>query len=371
MSERSGSLVNQHIKAFMRQKRRTNLQYILALLSACLLGAGLFAAVDAAPRLSVSLVYFRGESLDDAARLEWQTATELNTAGFKIRRANDAGGPFQDLSQIGLLGAQGSASSGHTYEAIDDTADNGNTYWYRLVEIEADNSETDLETIELSIAAEPTSEPIGGGESGATATPIPTSTTAPTNTPQPDATSTSTDAGPSPTATATLQTGATNTPAPTATNDEGAGLDPPPSPTRFTTREATTGAAGPTAIAQATEAPDGYPGVDPENGESPPEGYPAATAGVEEQTTPFESQEGLPGAGSATSDSSVGSGPLSGGRTVGENSETGGIEEANAAESGSLGRILLWIGFAVSLLIFVGGAFFAILLSTRKRDEAA
>lgn len=69
----------------------------------------------------------------------WQTETEVNTAGFNVYRARSADGPFTQLNER-LIPTKGSATTGAAYEYIDDTVEPGQRYYYRLEDVEIDNS---------------------------------------------------------------------------------------------------------------------------------------------------------------------------------------------------------------------------------------
>ncbi len=327
-------------------------------------------ASGAAPPRSVTLVYFRGEFTAEGALLEWQTATELNTAGFRIERSTAADGPFSQLNEIGIVPAQGGATSGATYAVTDTTATAGQTLWYRLVEIEFNNSEHELETISLTSGATPTAtlEGIATDESDdGDDTPVPTSSAA-TNTPpaSPTATSgapTNTPSAPGANPTATVSDTGTTRPTftPGATIERstvvspvgGGGISNAAEPTAVT---------GATALAQAT---GGYPGPVP-TGATGAEGYP----GGDILATPsIAAPAGSSPAGAPVSGTSF---PNAGnGRTVGAGNGAGQSGEDQDEQSANLGRILLWVGFTVALLVFIAGAFFSIILSTRKQRHDA
>ncbi|HSM56632.1 MAG TPA: hypothetical protein VK879_10800 [Candidatus Sulfomarinibacteraceae bacterium] len=359
---------------------------VIALIATVILAT----TTQAASRLSVTLVYFRGESQDSAARLEWRTATEDNTAGFKLERGPSANGPFTSLDDVGFIEARGTISSGDTYEARDETVSAGQTYWYRLIEVEFDNSEAAVDMVEVSIAGPtPTAEPIGGGgDSGSTPSAPPTSTSAPTNTPQP----TQANSGGNSAATATQASGSAATPTATVTGQSATTPDgnnnrptntPPPSPTRMTFDQSANEAeaAEPPSVAQVTPAngDDGYPGPGGTGGIDTPtvdnrspadESYPGpAEVQIEEQPPETVTSEASAYPGGAPIGS--GGGDEDAGQRIvgaGDTAETAG-DSAQQAQESALGRAVLWIGFAFALLIFAGGAIFAIVLSTRKQDD--
>ncbi|MFW6042066.1 MAG: hypothetical protein ACOC9C_00120 [Chloroflexota bacterium] len=379
------------IKSSIASQRSASFLIGIAIVAAIFLAT----TTQAASRLSVTLVYFRGEGQDSAARLEWRTATEDNTAGFKLERGTSADGPFTYLEDVGIITARGSISSGDTYEARDETVSAGQTYWYRLVEVEFDNSEAAVDMVEVSIAGPtPTAEPVsGGGDSGSTPDAPPTSTSAPTSTPEP--TQANSNSSPptatqrsSSSATATATDAAQSTTATAAGNDNRPTNTPPPSPTRMAfsqnSDEDEGEAAEPSAVAQATPAngDDGYPGpadedsIDTQTIETPTieeqspadESYPGPAADdIEEQSPETEESSAYPGGapvGSGNGDQDDGQRTVGGGDEAQSTSDT-----AQQAEESNLARAVLWLGFAFALLIFVGGAIFAIVLSTRKQHN--
>ena len=99
--------------------------------------------VSGEPTSAVELLYLRGAGQDQAVLLQWATATELNTAGFRFERGGNANGPFTPVSTIGFVPAiSEDGYSGAEYERLDDeNLVNGNTYWYVLIEIEYDSTE--------------------------------------------------------------------------------------------------------------------------------------------------------------------------------------------------------------------------------------
>lgn len=72
-------------------------------------------------------------------KVEWQTATEVDTAGFHVYRASSEDGPFSRINEQ-LIPGEGSAISGASYTFIDENVDAGQTYCYRLEDVELDNS---------------------------------------------------------------------------------------------------------------------------------------------------------------------------------------------------------------------------------------
>jgi hypothetical protein len=71
--------------------------------------------------------------------IEWETETEINTAGFNIYRSDSAEGEFVRINPQ-IIPSQSDAVSGATYLYTDKNVERGKTYFYRLEDIEFDNS---------------------------------------------------------------------------------------------------------------------------------------------------------------------------------------------------------------------------------------
>lgn len=78
--------------------------------------------------------------------IEWQTATEVDTAGFNLYRATSPDGPYAKLN-ADLIPGRGSASSGSSYTYTDDAVSPRQTYYYRLEDVEIDNSTSQHEVV--------------------------------------------------------------------------------------------------------------------------------------------------------------------------------------------------------------------------------
>ena len=71
-----------------------------------------------------------------AIQIEWQTASELDTVGFNILRAETEDGPFEQVNQQ-LIPPAADPLTGEDYVFTDTQAKTGRTYYYFLEEIEA------------------------------------------------------------------------------------------------------------------------------------------------------------------------------------------------------------------------------------------
>jgi hypothetical protein len=71
--------------------------------------------------------------------VEWQTETEVDTAGFNVYRSLSPDGPYERLDAE-LIPSRGSATSGNSYTFTDDSVSSRQTYYYQLEDVEMDNS---------------------------------------------------------------------------------------------------------------------------------------------------------------------------------------------------------------------------------------
>ncbi|MDX1614215.1 MAG: hypothetical protein R3300_07880 [Candidatus Promineifilaceae bacterium] len=326
----------------------------LAVLAALLLAGSLASQSAAETTHSVTLLYFRGSPQDDGIMLEWATASETETAGFRVERSQTPGGPYTEVDSIGFVTAAGDTLIGASYAELDNEAlADGITYYYVLIEVElsgAENVEGPLSVTRPTQDEEatPTSEPNVSPTPQTTLTPSPTS-----GTPAPTATTMRADS----------QRSATQTVAETF------GRGPGPSPESRIAQVETPSQVVPTA--------------------TPDPAYPAPAVGGDDSAQPLdESVYPAP----ATSDPSssiqivptrqfgteleniepepqaeVDSQPFS---AIGESEE---MQRGSAAQESS-GRsvrttFLLWSGFFAALLVFIAGVFGSIILYARKRDR--
>ena len=190
----------------------------------------LFFSLIRQTKAAVTLLYFRGMNVNDVSvRLEWATANESGTLGFLVYRKDLVGGEYQLISQF--IDSQGELT-GATYEYLDDTdIVAGNTYWYKLQEVDSGNNLIDRAFTSVGIGLQKTytSTPTLTATSTATKTSMESKTSTPTSTTTKTATrtapvgtsktSTSTPTNPSKTATKTPRSsGSSGIKSPTATN---------------------------------------------------------------------------------------------------------------------------------------------------------
>lgn len=94
--------------------------------------------------------------------VEWRTETEMNSAGFNIYRATAKDGPYTKVNDR-LIAGQGSPSSGAAYTFVDESVRPGVTYYYRLEDVELDNSAIQHPPITYSASLIPWWAPITVG----------------------------------------------------------------------------------------------------------------------------------------------------------------------------------------------------------------
>lgn len=164
-------------------------------------------------RAAVTLVSFEAEGIDGKVILTWETASELDNAGFFIQRSNSETGTYQRISFF--IPSMGDDVVGAQYYFEDDAVTNGVTYWYKLEALDYSQNADFYGPISVTpgivrtatntptITATPTRT--STSQSGATTTAIPTNTF-----PVPTATATQSSAYPVP---PTALPSATTTPA--------------------------------------------------------------------------------------------------------------------------------------------------------------
>ncbi len=178
-------------------------------------------------RANVTLVSFTAAPGDGEVDINWETATEIDTAGFFVRRSEAENGEFARISDF--IPAEGDGLTGATYEYLDEGLTNGMTYFYQLEAIDYDQSVEFFGPISVTLS--------GGG---ATPTLTPTDTSTPQGNPTATSTSRKTKTPthtPTRTPTRTRVPTKTPTPRPHYTPTPTFTASPIPSPTSTPTRE--------------------------------------------------------------------------------------------------------------------------------------
>jgi len=94
--------------------------------------------------LPIDLIYFDGNASDDKIELKWITASEINNKNFSIERSKDG----INFNEIGKLPGKGTSNNPTPYSFIDLKPTPGINY-YRLIQIDFDNSSTVSNTIAI------------------------------------------------------------------------------------------------------------------------------------------------------------------------------------------------------------------------------
>ena len=81
-----------------------------------------------------------------AIKLEWQTETEFETAGFNILKSERDTGVYTQINDK-LIASQADPAAGASYVFTDEDVVAGRTYYYRLEDVEFDNTTTFHEVV--------------------------------------------------------------------------------------------------------------------------------------------------------------------------------------------------------------------------------
>ncbi|MCF6148646.1 MAG: hypothetical protein E3K37_08300 [Candidatus Kuenenia sp.] len=93
------------------------------------------------PPAAVTLVSFEAKAADDGSViLIWETATEIDNAGFNLYRAKRKRGSYVRINDI-LIEAKGDATSGASY-SYRDVVDHVGGYFYMLEDIDTNGEST-------------------------------------------------------------------------------------------------------------------------------------------------------------------------------------------------------------------------------------
>ncbi|MFN8596887.1 MAG: hypothetical protein U0559_11985 [Anaerolineae bacterium] len=87
-------------------------------------------------------------SASAAVTVEWSTASELNTAGFNLYRADRPDGPFTQINSD-LIPASPDPLVGGSYAFTDTHVIGGQTYYYKLEDVETSGAKTDQGTVQV------------------------------------------------------------------------------------------------------------------------------------------------------------------------------------------------------------------------------
>jgi hypothetical protein len=116
---------------------------------------------------AVRLMSFAATGADHAVDLTWQTGSELDNLGFHLHRALSADGPWTRIT-ASLIPGLGSSPLGASYSWRDEGLVNGQTYFYRLEDVDTHSVSTFHGPVS-AVAGSPSTEAEGGAGTGGTA----------------------------------------------------------------------------------------------------------------------------------------------------------------------------------------------------------
>jgi hypothetical protein len=91
-------------------------------------------ADDLLATTAVDLVSFTATGLDGQVLLEWNTGSEIENLGFRLYRSDAEDGTYEAITE--LIPGLGSSPQGASYSYVDSSLTNGETYYYKLEDIE-------------------------------------------------------------------------------------------------------------------------------------------------------------------------------------------------------------------------------------------
>lgn len=90
---------------------------------------------------AISLLYFKARpGIDGNIILTWETATEIDNAGFNLYRSRSNDGIYEKINSE-LIDAEGNAVSGASYQFMDTPPSRG-TYYYKLEDVDYNGMST-------------------------------------------------------------------------------------------------------------------------------------------------------------------------------------------------------------------------------------
>lgn len=94
--------------------------------------------------------------------INWQTATEIDTVGFNLYRAEDPQGPFIQINET-LIPASDEPLKGGSYQFVDASVMPNRIYYYQLEDLDTQGKSTRHEPISVQAKPQGQIEMIAGG----------------------------------------------------------------------------------------------------------------------------------------------------------------------------------------------------------------
>ena len=89
----------------------------------------------------IELASFTATPHDGYVLLQWETASEIDNAGFNLWRSEAEAGSYAKLN-ADLIPARGGPTTWASYSYVDDAIINGVTYWYKLEDVDVHGAST-------------------------------------------------------------------------------------------------------------------------------------------------------------------------------------------------------------------------------------
>ena len=87
------------------------------------------------PPLPVTLASFTATSSTEGVTLHWRTESEINNLGFHLYRSETKDGDYLRITPT-LIKGHGTDSTPHDYSFLDDSAEEDQTYWYLIEDVD-------------------------------------------------------------------------------------------------------------------------------------------------------------------------------------------------------------------------------------------
>ena len=104
--------------------------------------------------IPVELTSFTVSATGQGVLLSWATATETENLGFYVYRSQAADGEYTQITAQ-MIPGQGSTAEAHSYEYIDTNVQPGNTYFYRLADVDYNGNMTFHGSVSVAVDALP------------------------------------------------------------------------------------------------------------------------------------------------------------------------------------------------------------------------
>ena len=162
------------------KKTTTNVIFLLTIAAFLLFPQVNYSSITIFPVSTIiELSDFQAVLFNGQVKLTWETASEIDNAGFNLYRSETDNGEYAKINDS-LIPSEGSSTQGAAYEFVDTGVQNGKTYYYKLESINlSGNSELFGPTsVTLSTSTSTTISATTSTITTSTTSPVTTSTTA-------------------------------------------------------------------------------------------------------------------------------------------------------------------------------------------------